>query len=152
MTDTPKTDRDITAELAKLRARKAELDELMSLQEQVNAMEVRMLLGKQSLTVIARNVVTVVCAHFSLAPTLLTSRVREEHIAWPRQIAYHLVRLISAAPYAAIGKVFQRDHGTILQGCARVRARAETEPKVAETLLELEAQCRCRLKEEEPSK
>lgn len=138
---------DLVSELARLRRRKAILDEILRTQQEIAALETRLLLGGDSLNVVARAAAEAVSAHFKLPIPAITGRSREERIAWPRQIVFWIVRQITGAAYEWIGSVFDRDHGTILCGCKRVSDRCDTEPETRKTVEALLSECERRLSE-----
>lgn len=144
------TDAEISQALIRLRKRKEQLEEVMKLQEEISAMEVRLLLGKDTLATVSRVCVEVVCEQFGLAPALLSSRCREERVAWPRQIAWHLIKAISGGHYTSVGRLFGRDHSTILYGCQTVQKRMEVEPETATMVEAMEVICHQRLGREDP--
>lgn len=65
-----------------------------------------------------------VAAHFGLSRAELCSPSRATHIAWPRQVAIHLAREITAASLQELGDAFGgRNHTTIIHACRRVQER-----------------------------
>ena len=133
------------SELDRLNARLAELKEQVRIQEEISSLEHRLLIGSHSLIVLARTAVETVSSHFKVPAIIITGRCREEHIAWPRQVAYHLMKEISQDTLSAIGRVFQRDHGTILAGIRHVKDRCELEPQTAKEVAMLLETCQRRL-------
>ena len=115
-------------QIARLKARKAELEQLISLQREVASLESRLLMAKDSTTKAARVVTECVCAHFKLSPDVINSRNRQDCVAWPRMVAWYVLRTLTPATMAQIGRLFQRDHGTILHGVRCVTERIEREP------------------------
>lgn len=135
----------LTEQLRQLRARREELLEMIKLQEEVAELEMRLLIGEHEITVIARTAMELVSQRFKVPMHLLTGRCREAQIAWPRQVGYFLVRRLSGAPYSAIGRIFNRDHGTILAGIQTVSNRIDTEPGTDAEIQRLEQTCQLRL-------
>jgi chromosomal replication initiator protein len=74
---------------------------------------------------------TVVSAYdISLAELLSPSRAAR--IAWPRQVAIHLVRELTNTSLNAIGEAFGgRNHATVLHACRRVSERVVADPEAA---------------------
>jgi chromosomal replication initiator protein len=66
---------------------------------------------------------------------LLGRRRTVKHI-WPRHTAMALCRLLGLT-YQDVGKVFNRDHGTIIHACHNVRNLVATEPRLREEFREL---------------
>lgn len=52
---------------------------------------------------------------------------RRSH-AFVRQVAYHVARRTSPASYPAIGRVFARDHATVMHGDRLVQAAMADDP------------------------
>jgi len=66
----------------------------------------------------------VVARHHDLSLDELLSTRRTSRIAWPRQLAIHLVRELTEAPLQEIGAAFGgRNHSTVLHACKRVTDR-----------------------------
>jgi hypothetical protein len=71
-----------------------------------------------------------VCQRFQISRRDLMGRSREERVAWPRQVAMFLARDMGFT-WHEVGRAFNRDHGTAISGCERVKDRIDTEPAVA---------------------
>ncbi|HSI63211.1 MAG TPA: chromosomal replication initiator protein DnaA [Candidatus Saccharimonadia bacterium] len=71
----------------------------------------------------------VVAEHFDIRLADMASKRRPASIALPRQIAMHLARQLTKAPYKEIGDAFGgKDHGTIIHACKGITQRmAESE-------------------------
>lgn len=135
--------------LESLRAERDALKERIALQEEIAALETRLLMGKSDLHQIAAVVADEGCKEFGLSVAALTSEARPECIAWPRQVVLYLIRELSGEPYAAIGKLFDKDHSTVMHGCDRVRGRMQTEPAMAQRLAGLHQRVSARLKQKQ---
>lgn len=61
-----------------------------------------------------RIIVESVADRFHLAPRDLFYRRRTARIALPRQVAMTLMRQVLGLPLQSIGRLFQRDHGTVI--------------------------------------
>jgi chromosomal replication initiator protein len=71
----------------------------------------------------------------------MTSKRRPENIAFPRQIAMFLSRLMTGSSLTMIGEAFGgRDHGTVLHACRLVKDRMEVDSNVRQVVHYLEKQ------------
>ena len=77
--------------------------------------------------------------HLHLAD--MVSRRRPNNIAFPRQIAMYLSRLLTNLSLKEIGDTFGgRDHGTVIHACTSVENRMELEESVKHTVEYLQSQ------------
>lgn len=60
-----------------------------------------------------------------LRPATLMGRSREPRIVQPRQVAMALCRELPGASLPRIGRIFRRDHTTVLHACRAVAARMD---------------------------
>jgi chromosomal replication initiator protein len=82
-----------------------------------------------------------VAEHFDLRVADMTSKRRPENIAFPRQIAMFLSRLMTGNSLTMIGEAFGgRDHGTVLHACRLVKDRMEVDSNVRQVVHYLEKQ------------
>ncbi len=59
-------------------------------------------------------IVDLVCKHFKVSREELASRARTRRITFPRQVAMYLCRRFTDESLEAIGKIFNRDHATVV--------------------------------------
>ncbi len=59
-------------------------------------------------------IVDLVCRHFKVSREELASRSRLRRITFPRQVAMYLCRRFTSESLEAIGKIFNRDHATVV--------------------------------------
>jgi len=72
-----------------------------------------------------------VVEYFDLKISDMTSKRRPAHIAFPRQIAMYLSRLLTNLPLKEIGQEFGgRDHGTVIHACKTVENIMEQDDSV----------------------
>lgn len=64
-----------------------------------------------------------VAAHYGLSRAELLGRDHARRVAHPRQVAMYLARDLTAASYPLIGRLFRRDHTTVLHAERAVRGR-----------------------------
>ncbi|GEM_PF-1132735 len=70
----------------------------------------------------------------------LLGRSREEIFAWPRMAAMFLARKHTGCRLQALGRLFKRNHGTILHAMKRVQDRISTDQRFAAAVATLETQ------------
>ncbi|MBN1403620.1 MAG: chromosomal replication initiator protein DnaA [Opitutales bacterium] len=85
----------------------------------------------------ARNQVTIekiqnkVVEYYDLRLTDMISKRRPNNIAFPRQVAMYLCRLLTNQPLKEIGEAFGgRDHGTVIYACKSVENAMEQDERV----------------------
>jgi chromosomal replication initiator protein len=64
-----------------------------------------------------------VARHFNIAPEELMGKKRDRDVVNARQIAMHLVRELTEVTLQGIGKLFEKDHSTVVHACDRVKAQ-----------------------------
>lgn len=97
----------------------------------------------------ARNVMTIdriqkgVAAHYDIRLADMVSRKRPAAIAFPRQIAMHLARVLTGLSYNEIGTAFGgRDHGTIMHACRTVERKMQEDESLRHRVASIETQLR----------
>lgn len=125
MTDTL----DLDAEIALLEARKEKLQRLHALRLECAALE-----GKRPLPNTISELAKIVARHRRINVECLYSSRREQFEVESRAIVYLLARKHTSATFTMIGKVFNRDHGTVLNGLQMARNLMDTEPKFAQVV------------------
>jgi chromosomal replication initiator protein len=84
-----------------------------------------------------------VCSHFKLSLDDMNSKKRPANIAFPRQIAMYLCRLMTNHSLAEIGETFGgRDHGTVIHACRTVENIIEHDISVKRTIENLQRNVR----------
>ena len=79
-----------------------------------------------------------VAARYNVRSVDLRSARRARDIAWPRHVAIHLSRELTAHSLPAIGRMFgDRDHTSIAYACRRVAARMAHDPEEAAVIRSL---------------
>lgn len=74
----------------------------------------------------------IVSKHFSLNPKELKSKRRTDAIAWPRQIAMYLARILTDLSTTEIGEFYGgKDHTTVLHACEKVKLKMAESPFVS---------------------
>jgi len=75
-----------------------------------------------------------------LAPGILQSRARDQHVGFVRHVAFYLCRKINRASFPVIGKHFGRDHTTVIHGYRLITHRMERETGFRRFVEKLEGQ------------
>ena len=74
-------------------------------------------------------IIEIVAIYFNINTELLKADTRRETIRLPRQIAIYLYRKHTKMSSAKIGKIFHRDHATVLHAAKTVKNMIETRYK-----------------------
>lgn len=91
------------------------------------------LLAQQAKQLNLENIQRIVAEYFSLKLSDLTSKVRSQHIARPRQFAMYFTKEYTDLSLPKIGERFGgRDHTTVLHSCRRVQELLKTDAKTKE--------------------
>ncbi len=84
-----------------------------------------------------------VASYYEITVDELLSASRAANVAWPRQLAVHLTRELTAASLQQIGQAFGgRNHATVLHACKRVSQQIATDPSARHDLEQLSAMIR----------
>ncbi len=76
-----------------------------------------------------------ICEFYHLSMTDLLGKKRPANIAFPRQVAMYLCRLLTQASLQEIGIAFGgRDHGTVIHACKSVENSLQQEPTTKRTV------------------
>lgn len=73
-------------------------------------------------------VLGVVCAYYSTTRERLFKKARYKEIVWPRHVAMTLIYEYCGMGVVAIGRIFSKDHTTVLTSKRRVYDLCYTEP------------------------
>jgi chromosomal replication initiator protein len=80
-------------------------------------------------TITVDDIKRVVAGHFKISPEALVSRKRTTAIAFPRQVAMYLARMLTNASLTDIGMAFgKRDHTTVMHACDKIGEKIRTDP------------------------
>ena len=76
-----------------------------------------------------------VAEHFDIRLADMTSRRRPQNVAFPRQVAMYLTRLLTDRSLVDIGESFGgRDHGTVLHACRLIETRMAADQRLRQTV------------------
>src|SRR5205807_5755960 len=62
-------------------------------------------------------------AHFGLRPDAILGKAQTQECVWPRQIAMYLCRKELRHSYGALGRLFLRDHSTVMASVKQVEQK-----------------------------
>ncbi|CAO0822541.1 Chromosomal replication initiator protein DnaA [Desulfarculales bacterium] len=80
----------------------------------------------------------IVAQVYGLEKDLLTGKSRKKAVTRPRNLALYLCRRHTEASFAALGRVFNRDHSTVMYGVGQVERGLGSDPNLAQELTFLE--------------
>lgn len=86
-----------------------------------------------------RAIVDLVADRFQLTGSDIFHRRRTARIALPRQVAMTLMRQVLGLPLQTIGRLFDRDHGTVMWAAKAVASHAASSPEFTATWHSLKA-------------
>lgn len=68
----------------------------------------------------AEAIIRCVCRYFNISVDDMLGKSRAKPFVQPRQLAMYLIRNHSGLSYPEIGRIFKRDHTTVLSACQRI--------------------------------
>ncbi|MFH1058318.1 MAG: helix-turn-helix domain-containing protein, partial [Pseudomonadota bacterium] len=83
-------------------------------------------------------ILALVASAHGLEPGALTGKSRRQAITRPRNLALYLCRRHTDATYAELGRLFNRDHSTVMYGVDQVERATAAEPRLAQEIAFLE--------------
>jgi chromosomal replication initiator protein len=75
---------------------------------------------------------------YGLSALELTGKSRRKVISRPRNLALYLCRCHTQASYASLGRLFNRDHSTVIYGVEQIKRALAAEPRLGQELVFLE--------------
>ena len=95
-------------------------------------------------TVVAGNILDVVCKYYNLKKEELLARKRTKEIAEARQIAMFLIAEFINMPLASIGSIFGTDHATVIYAKNKVAEDIKKSPKLAVQINDMKQMIKCK--------
>ena len=141
------TSDNIDLEIKALEDRKSKLLKLAQLRREVCKLEKNKACASDN-SVTVKKVATEVCQKFNVTFDRLTMKCRENAVAVPRQVVFYIARELSDIRLTELGRIFHKDHGTVLYGHRSVKERMTVDRDFAETVEQLMQSCRQRLASE----
>ncbi len=94
-------------------------------------------------SVSVKDIKRVVADHYNVSAESLVGRKRTSNIAFARQVAMYLSRMLTDLSLSDIGANFgKRDHTTVIHGCDKITEKAKTDPQFKALLGRLEEDIR----------
>lgn len=121
---------EIDAEIKALKRRKAKLEKLQALRLEVANLE-GCRLGTDLKAATIMIVQAEVCSAFNLTLDALALKSRVENIVRPRQVLWYIERDLLKMSYKNIARLFDKNHGTVMSGIARVGNLMDSNPAFA---------------------
>ncbi len=94
----------------------------------------------QTVKLSADRIIDKVARYYSVKPEFLLSKKRDAIYSQPRHVAVYLIRTHTNMSFPAIGKVFQRDHTTMMNSFEKITEELKNNPAMEVTVKELEKQ------------
>ena len=85
----------------------------------------------------ADNIINTVAAYYDVKPELLRSKKRDAIYAQPRHVAIYLIRVFTSMSFPAIGKIFSRNHTTMMSSYEVINKELKTNPTMEIAINEL---------------
>jgi chromosomal replication initiator protein len=105
---------------------------LESVQSLINVYDAKAILNEQK-------IIAVVADYYNLTPAQLTGKNRNSQIALARHIAMYLVREMLDLPFAKVGKVFGKDHTTVMSAVEKINTQQKSDASLAAAITELKS-------------
>jgi len=96
-----------------------------------------MITGAEPVSVMIEKILNLVTAKYGVSIEELKSKRRSSNLTAPRHIAIYLIRTMTDMSLPAIGKIFQRDHSTIINSLETVENKIKTNPAYETEIKEL---------------
>ena len=95
--------------------------------------------SKQEATVLSpERIVSVVADYYALTPSQITGKMRVAQIALARHISMYLCRECLALNYSEIGKLFSKDHTSVMNAVGKVENLLKTDIEMQKAIKDLE--------------
>lgn len=96
-----------------------------------------MLTGSEPVSVTVDKVIDAVASHYCVSAEDIKSKKRTSNIASARHVAIYLIRNMTTMSLPAIGRVFSRDHSTIMNSLDTVESKIKSNPETDQEIKEL---------------
>lgn len=90
---------------------------------------VESIVGKQA-KITVDSIKEAICRHFNVDLEALRSKSRKRAVTWPRHVAMYLARRLTDASLDEIGRLFNRDHATVVHSVKYISKHMETSEKI----------------------
>lgn len=72
-------------------------------------------------------VILFVAQYFDIPAEVIRGESREREVVYVRQVAYYLLKTKYGFSYSTIGKLFDRDHTTVIHGVRKIEQNLDAE-------------------------
>ncbi len=93
--------------------------------------------GVVPVQVIVDKIFSAVFNHYGVSKAELLSQKRNKEIAFARHVSIYLIRQISEMSFPGIGKIFNRDHTTIISSCDQITKKINSDASFSMEISEL---------------
>ena len=92
---------------------------------------------REARKITAEAVIQLVSSHFCVGEEEVTGKRRSREVALPRQVSMYMLRALTPMSTTAIGRVFKRDHSTVMHACDKIAGTMKTDIRFRKTVEEL---------------
>lgn len=139
---------DIDLQIKELEQRKLRLLKLAALRREVCDLEKNEMTGKSDSGVTVKLVAIETCSKFSITFDRLTMQSRSNEVAIPRQVIFYVCRELCDVTSTELGRIFRKDHGTVLHGVKQIKNRMDVDEPFASMVNDIIKSVRQRLASE----
>jgi chromosomal replication initiation ATPase DnaA len=123
--------------LAQAKQERARLLELATIEAEIAQMTARLAVTKSQ--VLAKEITMITASFFDVAPAAVRSQIRTPAVVEARQTAMFFLHTLCNLGCAEVGRLMDRDHGTVLHAIKTVRNRCDVEPLFKKCIESLKA-------------
>ncbi|MGX8705280.1 MAG: chromosomal replication initiator protein DnaA [bacterium] len=116
--------RALEGSLASLKARSDLMGSPIDMDMTRSALE-NMVKAREKHSITCELIIEIVASKYGMQPAELTGKRRSQNVALARQVAMYICREMTDMSTIAIGKVFGRDHTTVLHGCEKIESNMQ---------------------------
>ena len=88
--------------------------------EQINYMAIPGLKFRDEMVFDSKNIIITICNHLGITHNQLKSGCRERDYFTSRHLCFYFLRKYTNETLSAIGKLFNKDHTTVIHGIAKI--------------------------------
>ena len=92
---------------------------------------------REARKITAESIIQLVSSHFSVGEDEVVGKRRSREVALPRQVSMYMLRELTPLSTTAIGRVFKRDHSTVMHACDKIAGTMKTDIRFRKTVEEL---------------
>jgi chromosomal replication initiator protein len=92
---------------------------------------------------IPQKIISVVAEYYGISPEEIVGKSQTQSCATPRQVAMHLCRDRLKVPYLQLGKIFHRDHSTVMSSIKLIQKRLAAQDRELTAALSILQQKLC---------